>query len=177
MSRRRPAAPGPDLQAMAADYQTRNIIPHCRACRRPCCRLTDVVLEFHWREFARIYDIQSSQRDFDRSLADGSGPAYVRKMDGIYYTHGQPCPAYEAATGACALYHSPLKPQNCSDFPLYRDGNSLVADSRCEAVDVTALLRQLRQDHPALEFTPASRAEYGVLHRIKVRRRARPPLR
>lgn len=157
------------LEQLASEFQKRYVIPHCASCSRPCCMLTDVVLEFEWPHFVSIYNIDASQREFDKALRDGSGPRYVRKMDGIYYMHGSPCPGYDQQAKTCKLYGSDLKPENCSDFPVYRDGDVLVADARCEAVDITDLLRYLRQALPDFEMRNVPDAEFPVINRIFIR--------
>lgn len=157
------------LDQLASEYQRQHVIPHCASCSRPCCMLTDVVLEFEWPHYVSIYNIDVPQREFDKSLRDGSGPQDVRKMDGIYYTHGAPCPGYDLQTKTCKLYGSELKPENCSDFPVYRDGNILVADTRCEAVDVATFLRHLQQALPDIEMHNVPDDEFPVINRISFR--------
>ena len=136
-----------------AQYQQQVIIPHCRSCQRPCCRLTDVVLEFDWQHLSTLYKINQEKKTFDRSLRDGTGPVYIRKQKGTYYTHGSPCPAYDNRSGKCQVYQSRLKPVNCSYFPLYMDGQTVVADKRCEAVNETDLLNLLHTLFNKLSFT------------------------
>lgn len=157
------------LQQLASEYQKQHVIPHCASCSRPCCMLTDVVLEFEWPHFVSIYDIAVPQREFDKSLRNGSGPHYVRKMDGIYYTHGSPCPGYDQQTKTCKLYGSELKPENCSDFPVYRDGDELIADTRCEAVKIDELLKYLQHALPKSRLKHVPDERFPVIHRIVIR--------
>ncbi|MBI5450023.1 MAG: YkgJ family cysteine cluster protein [Gammaproteobacteria bacterium] len=152
------------------DYQRRRVIPHCAVCSRPCCRLTDVVLEFDWPQLAQLYRIDTAKRTFDRSLQDGSGPQYVRKMDGRYFTHGSPCPAYDQRSKQCAVYSTGLKPQGCSDFPLYVDGAAIIADTRCEALDIDELLGQLQQQAPERVVAVRPDEQFPVIKRITLRR-------
>jgi len=151
------------LQQSINQFQAQEIISHCQTCQRPCCKLTDVVLEFDWDHLRELYQIQLCQKHFDRGLRDGSGPAYVRKQAGLYYTHGSPCPAYDEELLRCRLYHSRLKPDNCSDFPLYLDGEVIVADLRCEAMNKDRLLAQLQNDLPARQFTARPDPEFSIL--------------
>lgn len=151
------------LQRSLNKYQTREIISHCQVCRRPCCKLTNVVLEFDWKHLRKLYSIELGQNAFDRSLRDGSGPEYVRKQAGLYYTHGSPCPAYDDVTGRCRHYHSRLKPDNCTDFPLYLNGETIVADLRCEAMDKDRLLTQLQHALPTRRFSTRPDPEFPIL--------------
>ena len=111
-----------------------------------------MVLEFDWRHLVSFYGITAGQKAFDRSLRDGSGPAYIRKQADLYYTHGSPCPAYDETSRRCRHYQSRLKPENCSDFPLYLDDKTIVADGRCEALESGRLLTRLRELYPARSF-------------------------
>jgi Fe-S-cluster containining protein len=151
------------LQQSIKQYQSREIISHCQVCQRPCCKLTDVVLEFDWKHLRELYRIELGQKAFDRSLRDGSGPEYVRKQMGLYYTHGSPCPAYDEVTRRCRHYHSRLKPDNCTDFPLYLDGETIVADLRCEAMNKDRLLAQLQSALPNLRFRSKPDPKFPML--------------
>lgn len=151
------------IQQSITQYQTREIISHCQTCRRPCCKLTDVVLEFKWKRLRELYNIEMSQKAFDRSLRDGSGPEYVRKQARLYYTHGSPCPAYDEVTCRCRHYQSRLKPDNCTDFPLYLDDETIVADLRCEAMNKDRLLSQLQNALPTRRFIAKPNSEFPIL--------------
>lgn len=151
------------LQQTLNQYQDQVIISHCQVCRRPCCQLTDVVLEFDWKNLRELYSIELGQKAFDRSLREGSGPEYVRKQAGLYYTHGSPCPAYDDVARRCRHYHSRLKPDNCTDFPLYLDGETIVADLRCEAVDKERLLDQLQKALPTWRFRAKPDPDFPIL--------------
>ncbi|MDH5409485.1 MAG: YkgJ family cysteine cluster protein [Gammaproteobacteria bacterium] len=141
------------IQNALALYQKQVIIPHCRDCQRPCCRLTDVVLEFSWQHLSAMYQLGHDKKAFDNSLRNGTGPTYIRKQNDTYYTHGSPCPAYDTTSGQCQVYRKNIKPDNCSDFPLYMDGKMIVVDKRCEAANDTELLGQLEKLFNKLSFT------------------------
>lgn len=122
------------FEARATAFQNDVVIPHCSVCSRPCCALTDVVLDLSFTEVHTLYRIggrttAKNKREFDQRL-----PPTVRRQDGRYYAHGEPCPAYDVTGHACTVYGTPKKPQGCSDFPLYADGDGLTADLRCEAI-------------------------------------------
>lgn len=127
------------LTAAAADYQVAVVIPHCPACAQPCCRLDPLVLELDWQQFKALWHIQESRTAFDRRLSSGKGPEEIRAGNGLYYAHRKVCPAYDAARHSCRIYERELKPAGCTDFPVYPDRGSVVADLRCEAVDIEVL--------------------------------------
>ena len=131
------------LTHAAAEWQARVVVPHCPRCAQPCCLLGSVVLDLDWRRLRALYRVEEPQRAFDQRLAAGHGPAHIRKQGGTYYAHGQPCPAYDAATKRCSVYGTATKPPSCTDFPVYRDGDGITADRRCEAVELEALQRDL----------------------------------
>ena len=115
------------LRTLAATFQTARIIPHCPTCARPCCGLTDVVLDLSRAEADTLYRIgrRSSKRQ--------PLPSTLREEAGRFYAHGAPCPAY--VDQRCSIYGTPNKPSGCTDFPLYLDGDLLTADRRCEALE------------------------------------------
>lgn len=127
------------LAEAAAAYQAAAISPRCTACLRPCCRLDPLVLELDWRRLKGLWRLDESRAAFDRRLAAGKGPVEIRARDGIYYAHRKVCPAYDEARRTCRVYDQALKPPGCTDFPVYEDQGCLVADLRCEAVDLAAL--------------------------------------
>ncbi|MDP2341706.1 MAG: YkgJ family cysteine cluster protein [Deltaproteobacteria bacterium] len=118
----------PLLQAAKA-FEADVVVPHCCACERPCCGLTDVVLELSFPQVQALYSITKKKREFDAAL-----PSMIRRQGDRYYAHGEPCPAYETKTQLCKVYATSTKPQSCSDFPVYDDGDAVTADLRCEAV-------------------------------------------
>ncbi len=128
-----------ELAAAAAAYQAADIVPHCTACSQPCCSLQTLVLELEWKQVKTLWQLEESRPVFDKRLATGKGPEDIREGNGLYYAHGKPCPAYDQSCGTCRVYGQDLKPAGCSDFPVYEDGGLLVADLRCEAVDLKAL--------------------------------------
>jgi len=126
------------LRAAARAFEEAVVIPHCQACQRPCCGLGDVVLELDFSQVQQLYRIEKPKKEFDRNL-----PTAIRKQGDRYYAHGEPCPAFNATTRLCTVYQTTTKPQECSDFPIYEDGDVVTADLRCEAVrDNLATLRQ-----------------------------------
>lgn len=133
------------LATESAAYQAADIVPHCTACSDPCCKLASLVLELEWKQVKTFWHIEESRAAFDKSLASGKGPQEIREGNGLYYAHGKPCPAYDLAAGTCKVYGQDLKPVGCSDFPVYEDGSHLVADLRCEAVDIKALTARIAQ--------------------------------
>lgn len=128
-----------ELAAAAAAYQVAAVIPHCAECAKPCCRLESLVLELDWKQFKALWRIEESRTAFDRRLASGQGPEEIRAGDGLYYAYRKVCPAYDQAAHSCRVYDRDLKPAGCTDFPVYEDRGSVVADLRCEAVDLEAL--------------------------------------
>ncbi len=131
------------LARAAAQWQERQVVPHCARCAEPCCRLRTVVLELDWRRLRVLYDVTEPRRAFDAHLAAGAGPAHLRMQGGHYFAHGQTCPAYDEDTRRCRVYGTRDKPPSCTDFPVYVDGDVVTADRRCEAVDVEALRAHL----------------------------------
>lgn len=127
------------LDAVAAAYQLADVIPHCAECTKPCCRLDPLVLELDWQQLKSFWRIKASRTAFDRQLAAGKGPVEIRSGDGLYYVHGKACPAYDEAQRSCRVYDHELKPAGCTDFPVYQDRGSVIADLRCEAVNLDAL--------------------------------------
>ena len=117
------------LLRAARAFEQDVVIPHCVACARPCCGLSDVVLELNFQQVQALYKIEKPKKAFDRAL-----PTSIKKQGDRYYAHGEPCPAYDLTTKPCGVYGSDLKPQECSDFPVYSDGDVVTADLRCEAL-------------------------------------------
>ena len=103
------------LADIADRLQARSVLPHCPACRHPCCRLDTLVLELTWRRLKGLWGLNASRREFEQLLERGEGPTEIRSQDGFYYAHGRVCPAYRG--GQCEVYGSRLKPTGCSDFP------------------------------------------------------------
>ena len=172
MSRRAPRISLSRLLAeAAAAYQTADVIPHCASCSRPCCRLDPLVLELDWKQFSKIWEIKESRPAFDRRLAAGRGPADIRAAGGLYFAHGKACPAYDEAGHSCRVYGQDVKPAGCSDFPVYEDGGSVVADLRCEAVDLDALVAWMaRAVGPDFRIVRSANHEFPFLVTLSVRR-------
>lgn len=127
------------LTVAAANYQVAVVIPHCAECAKPCCRLDPLVLELDWQQIKALWQIKGSRTAFDRRISSGKGPEEIRVGNGLYYAHRKVCPAYDEAHRSCRIYDRELKPLGCTDFPVYRDRGSVVADLRCEAVDLEVL--------------------------------------
>jgi Fe-S-cluster containining protein len=127
------------LTVAAANYQIAVVIPHCAECAKPCCRLDPLVLELDWKQLKALWQLNESRTAFDRRLSSGKGPEEIRAGDGLYYAHRKVCPAYDEVHRSCRVYGRELKPLGCTDFPVYRDRGSVVADLRCEAVDLKVL--------------------------------------
>lgn len=128
-----------ELAAAATAYQTADIIPHCPTCTQPCCKLETLVLDLEWKQIKTLWDIREARSVFDKALSAGKGPQEIRESGGRYYVHGKPCPAYDDTRGSCSIYGQHLKPVGCTDFPVYEDHGELIADLRCEAVDLNTL--------------------------------------
>lgn len=128
-----------ELAAAAAAYQAAAVSPRCGECAKPCCRLDPLVLELDWQRLKGLWRLDESRTAFDRRLASGKGPMEIRARDGVYYAHRKVCPAYDEARRTCRVYDRELKPPGCTDFPVYSDRGCVIADLRCEAVDLTAL--------------------------------------
>jgi Fe-S-cluster containining protein len=137
------------LRKVLRTHQATHIIPHCPTCSRPCCALTDVVLDLSFTQLQKLYQITSTKRQLDAAVDAGRGPSWLKRAHGRYYTHEEPCPAYttDAANPShkhCAVYGTDAKPNGCDDFPLYVDGDVVVADRRCEAMNIDVLRAELR---------------------------------
>jgi len=128
-----------ELAAAAATYQAAAVVPHCAECAKPCCRLDALVLELEWKQLKSFWRLEESRTAFDRKLSAGQGPEEIRAGDGRYYIHRKACPAYDETHRSCRVYGQELKPLGCTDFPVYEDRGSVVADLRCEAVNLEAL--------------------------------------
>ncbi len=169
MSPRRPLAK--DLAEAAAAYQVAAVIPHCTQCAKPCCRLDTLVLEVQWKQLKSFWRIDESRHAFDRRLASGKAPQEIRAGNGLYYIHGKACPAYDETGGTCRVYEKELKPAGCSDFPVYEDGSSVVADLRCEAVDIEALTAWMgRAVGPEFRIVQSADREFPFLVTLSVKR-------
>lgn|GEM_PF-894212 len=113
------------LEAAAKQWERDVVIPHCAVCTRPCCALTDVVLDLSAAEAETLYRITPSSPKL---------PPTVQASGGRFYAHGAPCPAFATSTQRCAIYDTGRKPKGCADFPVYADDDVVTADTRCEAV-------------------------------------------
>lgn len=129
------------MRAAVDAHQARVIIPHCAVCTKPCCNLDELVLEMEWKSAQALYQIKGTRAAFDKTLHEGDGPPDLKESHGKYYAHTQPCRAY--VDRKCSVYGTDKKPEGCSDFPLYVDGDAVTADRRCEAIDVDEVQRHL----------------------------------
>jgi Fe-S-cluster containining protein len=162
------------LAVLAAAFQREEIIPRCGSCRKVCCRLESLVLELGWRRLAALWGVRGSRRAFDAALARGEGPPEIRAEAGFYYAHGAPCPAYSEADGTCRVYGGWLKPPGCGDFPVYADGDGLVADLRCGSLDERALGAFLeRAIEPGECFVRSEDPDFPFLVTFRIRRARR----
>lgn len=163
-----------ELAAAAADYQAAAVIPHCAECAKPCCRLDSLVLELEWKQVKTFWRIAEPRAAFDKQLAAGAGPEEIRAGNGLYYIHSKPCPAYDDAGRSCTIYGQAIKPGGCSDFPVYEDMGSVVADLRCEAVDLAALVTWIaRAVGPEFRVVQSADKEFPFLVTLSVKKAAR----
>ena len=162
------------LAEVAAAYQSAAVIPHCPTCLRPCCGLEALVLELDWRQVKGLWQIEMSRQAFDRQLASGQGPEEIRAGNGLYYAHRKPCPVYDTATASCRVYDQEIKPSGCSDFPVYEDGGEIMADLRCEAVDIEALENRLAAAFgPDFRIVRTADASFSFLVSLAVQSQSR----
>ncbi|MEY4592395.1 MAG: hypothetical protein RIR18_1290 [Pseudomonadota bacterium] len=128
-----------DLAAAMAAFQAAVIIPRCPTCANPCCKLETLVLELNWKQLKSFWQLAEPRTVFDKRLSTGKGPKEVRAGNGLYYIHGKACPAYDEERTSCRVYDQEIKPVGCTDFPVYQDQDCIIADLRCEAVDLKVL--------------------------------------
>lgn len=162
------------LAAAAASYQASAVIPHCAVCARPCCRLDPLVLELDWKQLRTIWQLTEPRRAFDRRLAAGQGPEEIRAGNGLYYAHRKTCPAYDEARHSCRVYGEDVKPVGCSDFPVYLDRNKLIADLRCEAVNLDELVASIaRAIGPEFRIVQTPDADFPFLVTLSLKKSAK----
>ena len=160
-----------ELATAAAAYQAAAVIPHCAVCAKPCCRLDALVLELEWKQVKTLWRLGESRPAFDKQLTAGKGPEEIRAGNGLYYIHSKPCPAYDDAGRSCKIYGQELKPMGCSDFPVYEDQGSVIADLRCEAVDLKALVAWIaRSLGPAFRVVQSADEEFPFMVTLSVKR-------
>jgi Fe-S-cluster containining protein len=159
------------LTVAAASYQLAVVIPHCAECAKPCCRLDPLVLELDWQQLKALWQLKESRTAFDRRLSSGKGPEEIRAGNGLYYAHRKVCPAYDEAHRSCRVYDREIKPAGCTDFPVYLDRDSVVADLRCEAVDLDVLATWIaRSVGREFRIVQSADEEFPFLVSLSVRR-------
>jgi Fe-S-cluster containining protein len=166
------AVPPAELARAAKSYEAAAVLPHCPTCSQPCCKLEQVVLELDWPQAQALYQITTKRRAFEKSLDDGTGPAFVRAAHGMFYAFRSPCPAYDDATKRCGVYGTKTKPSSCDDFPVYQDDGAITADLRCEAVDVDAFTASLRADLGDVDIERSRDERFPFLVTLRVARRS-----
>jgi hypothetical protein len=140
---------------------------------QPCCRLDALVLELNWKQVKVFWQLRESRAVFDQRLAAGTGPEEIRAMDGLYFAHRKPCPAYDLTERNCRVYGQELKPAGCTDFPVYEHQGSVIADLRCEAVDLAVLGRQMESAvGPGVRIVQLPDADFPFLVTLSVQRDA-----
>lgn len=160
-----------ELAAAAATHQAADIVPHCPSCAKPCCKLEKLVLELEWKQIKTLWRIDEARTAFDKGLATGKGPEEIRESGGLYYVHGKPCPAYDDPSGSCRIYGQKLKPVGCTDFPIYEDQGDIMADLRCEAVDLKALKTRIaRAIGPGFRIAQSADEEFPFLVTLSVKK-------
>lgn len=160
-----------ELATAAAAYQDAAVIPHCPTCAKPCCRLDKLVLELEWKQVKVFWRLDESRKAFDRRLAGGQGPVEIRAGNGLYYAHQKACPAYDETAQSCRVYGQEIKPVGCTDFPVYEDQGDVIADLRCEAVDIAALRAWIaRALGPGRRIVQTADEEFPFLVTLSVRK-------
>jgi Fe-S-cluster containining protein len=168
-----PRRPQQTLAEAAAAFQVANVIPHCTACSKPCCRLDALVLELEWKQVKTLWHLDESRNAFDKRLSAGQGPEEIRAGNGLYYIHSKPCPAYDNVGHSCTVYGQDVKPPGCTDFPVYEDGGCIIADLRCEAVNLDALVAWVAGAVGAgFRVIPSADEEFPFLVTLSVKRAA-----
>jgi hypothetical protein len=162
-----------ELATAAAAYQAAAVVPHCAVCAKPCCRLESLVLELEWKQIKTFWRLDESRPAFDRQLAKGEGPEEIRAGNGLYYIHGKACPAYDETAASCRVYGQELKPVGCTDFPVYEDQGSVMADLRCEAVDLKTLVAWIaRAVGPEFRIVQSPDKEFPFLVTLSLKKMA-----
>jgi Fe-S-cluster containining protein len=160
------------LHTAAAAYQDAHVIHRCATCKNPCCRLETQVLELSWKQVKVLWLRDESRADFDKQLSMGKGPAEIRAGNGLYYAHQKTCPAYDENHRTCRVYNQSIKPVGCSDYPVYGDGDTVVADLRCEAVDIKVLAAGIAQTvGPEFRIAQSANKDFPFLVTLSIRRR------
>jgi len=119
-----------------------------------------------------IWKLDESRAAFDRRLAAGKGPEEIRVGGELYYAHRKTCPAYDETGHSCRVYGQPVKPAGCTDFPVYPDRGSLMADLRCEAVDLKLLTTWIaRAVGSAFRVVQAPDKDFPFLVSLLIRRK------
>lgn len=159
------------LQAATTSYQDAHVIHRCARCANPCCRLDTHVLELNWKQVKVFWRLEESRTAFDKRLSSGKGPEEIRAGDGLYYIHRKVCPAYDETHRSCRVYDQALKPTGCTDYPVYEDGDCIIADLRCEAVDIDVLTAWIaRAVGPEFRVVQSADKDFPFLVSLSVKR-------
>ena len=165
-----------ELQAAAASYQDAHVIDRCAVCVKPCCRLDTHVLELNWKQVKVFWRLEESRAVFDKRLSAGKGPEEIRAGNQRYYVHRKACPAYDETGRSCRVYDQTLKPAGCTDYPVYGDGDCIIADLRCEAVDIDVLAAWIaRAVGPKFGIGRSADRDFPFLVSLSVRRLVTKP--
>jgi Fe-S-cluster containining protein len=165
-----------ELQVAVTSYQDAHVIHRCAVCAKPCCRLDSHVLELNWKQVKVFWRLEESRAAFDRRLSSGKGPEEIRAGDGLYYIHRKACPAYDETRRSCRVYDQALKPAGCTDYPVYEDGDFVIADLRCEAVDIDILAAWIaRALGPEFRIVQSADKDFPFLVSLAVRRLGTKP--
>ena len=164
------------LQEAAAAYQEAHVIQHCAVCAQPCCRLDALVLELNWPQVKGLWRLEESRGAFDKRLSSGRGPVEIRAGNGLYYAHRKACPAYDEAGHSCRVYDQAIKPAGCSDFPVYEDGDRVMADLRCEAVTIETLATWIaRAVGPEFRIVQSADRDFPFLVSLELKKQGAKP--
>lgn len=160
-----------ELRVAATSYQNAHVIHRCAGCAKPCCGLESHVLELNWKQVKVFWRLEESRAAFDKRLSSGEGPEEIRAGDELYYVHRRTCPAYDESLRTCRVYDQALKPVGCTDYPVYEDGDCIVADLRCEAVDIDVLAAWIaRALGPKFRIVQSANENFPFLVSLSVRK-------
>lgn len=123
-----------------------------------------------------FWRLEESRTAFDRQLSSGKGPEEIRAGNGLYYIHHKACPAYDETHRSCRVYDQTLKPAGCTDYPVYGDGDCVIADLRCEAVDLDVLTAWIaRAVGPEFRIIQSADKDFPFLISLSIRKLGAKP--